>query len=107
MSKAIVELTWDDVSSVHCVVIFDEAKAIHELHLGNSASSMCFEVFLDIFLCNWIVRREVSSGSIEMYQEGPSRVKNPFTKILVHGFHRQGLQEIASEARPCPPEHRS
>lgn len=30
--------TWDDISCIHRVIIFDEAKAIHELHLGDITS---------------------------------------------------------------------
>lgn len=48
------ELTWDDISGIHFVLIFDEAKAIHELDFFDGTSSMSFEVFLDILFCDWI-----------------------------------------------------
>lgn len=48
------ELTWDDISGIHFVLIFDEAKAIHELDFLDGTSSMSFEVFLDILFCDWI-----------------------------------------------------
>ena len=43
-------LTRNDIRRVHGVVILDEAKAIHELHLRDVAGAMGLEVFEDIFL---------------------------------------------------------
>jgi hypothetical protein len=43
-------LTWDNVPRVHRIFIFDETKPIHELNLGDFASSMCAEVLFDILL---------------------------------------------------------
>ena len=42
--------TWNNVSRIHCIVILDKPEPIHELNLGDIASSMRFEVFLDILL---------------------------------------------------------
>lgn len=41
--------TGDHVSRIECVVILDEAKAIHELDLGDIARSF-LEMALNIFL---------------------------------------------------------
>lgn len=43
-------LTWDDISSIHGIFIFNEAEAIHKLDLGDLASTMGGEVTLDIGL---------------------------------------------------------
>ena len=43
-------LTRNDIRRVHGVVIFDEAKTVHEFHLGDVAGAMGLEVFEDIFL---------------------------------------------------------
>lgn len=43
--------TRDHVSRVKCIIILDEAKAIHELDLGDVTRSF-LEVALDIFLCD-------------------------------------------------------
>lgn len=51
-----VELTWNDVARVHGILIFDEAKAIHQLDLCDLASAMGTEVSLDIGLCDLIGR---------------------------------------------------
>lgn len=45
-----LELTWDNVSSVHRIFVLDEAKAVHELDLGNLAGAMGVEVVLNIGL---------------------------------------------------------
>ena len=42
-------LTRDNISRIHRIVVLDEAKAVHELDLGNVASTMGLEVVLDIF----------------------------------------------------------
>ena len=43
-------LTWHDITRIHCIFVFDETKAIHELNLGDFASSMCAEVIFNILL---------------------------------------------------------
>ena len=52
--KLELKLTRHHISRIHRIVILNESKAIHELHLGNVASAMGLEVFLDIFLGGWI-----------------------------------------------------
>jgi hypothetical protein len=42
--------TWNDVTSVHGIFVLDEAKAIHELNLGDLASAMGVEMILNIGL---------------------------------------------------------
>lgn len=49
--------TWNDIAGIHGILVFDEAKAIHELDLGNLTSAMSLEVRLDVGLCR--VAREV------------------------------------------------
>jgi hypothetical protein len=43
-------LTRDNIPSIHRIFIFDETKPVHELNLGDFASSMCAEVLFDILL---------------------------------------------------------
>jgi hypothetical protein len=43
-------LTRNDITSIHCVLILNEAEAIHELDLGDLTSAMCLEVSLDVCL---------------------------------------------------------
>jgi hypothetical protein len=43
-------LTWDDVSCIPGIFVLNEAKAIHELNLGDFASAMATEMFFDIGL---------------------------------------------------------
>lgn len=42
--------TWDYITSVHGVLVLDEAEAIHELNLSDLASAMGVEVVLNIGL---------------------------------------------------------
>lgn len=43
------ELTRNHIPSIQCIIVLDEAEAIHELDLGN-VSSTILEVVLDVFL---------------------------------------------------------
>jgi hypothetical protein len=43
-------LTGNDVTRVHCVLVLDEAEAIHELDLGDLAGAMGREMGLDFSL---------------------------------------------------------
>jgi hypothetical protein len=43
-------LTRDDVTRVHCVLVLDEAKAVHELDLGDLTGAMGVEMGLDLSL---------------------------------------------------------
>ena len=54
------ELTWDDITGVHGVLVFDETEAIHELDLGDLASAMGVEVVLNIGLGSYSARDPVS-----------------------------------------------
>jgi hypothetical protein len=40
----------DNITSVHCVLVLDEAKSVHELDLSDLTSAMRLEVALDICL---------------------------------------------------------
>ena len=42
--------TWHNISRIHGIFVFDEAKPIHELNLCDFASSMCAEVIFNILL---------------------------------------------------------
>lgn len=42
--------TRNDIASVHCVLILNEAEAIHEFDLGDLTSAMCLEMSLDVCL---------------------------------------------------------
>jgi len=46
--------TWNDVTRVHGIFVLDEAKAIHELNLGDLASAMGVEVILNIGLGSYV-----------------------------------------------------
>jgi hypothetical protein len=43
-----------DIARVHGVLVLDEAKAIHELNLGDLAGAMGVEVVLNIGLGSYI-----------------------------------------------------
>lgn len=45
-----LKLTRDNITSVHCVLVLDEAKSVHELDLSDLTSAMRLEVALDICL---------------------------------------------------------
>lgn len=45
-----LSLTWNHVSGIHGVLIFDKTEAVHELDLGNLASAMLGEVGFDVGL---------------------------------------------------------
>ena len=57
-----LELTRNHIPSIQCIIIFDEAEAIHELDLGN-VSSTILEVVLDVFL------RDCGSGGQRVLSE--------------------------------------
>ena len=52
--------TRHDVTRVHCIFVLDEAKAVHELDLGDLASAMGVEVVLNIGLGSYSARGPVS-----------------------------------------------
>lgn len=43
-----MRLTRDDITRVHGIFVFDEAKAVHELDLANLSGTMGLEVVLDV-----------------------------------------------------------
>jgi hypothetical protein len=57
-------LTRDDVARIHGVLVLDEAKAVHELDLGDFASAMSLEMGLDFGL-GGVARKiaQVEAGS--------------------------------------------
>ena len=65
MRELVVVLTWYHIPRVHSILVLDEAEPIHELHFGDNTSAMGLEVFLDIFLCDWRAKMEVSMSPIE------------------------------------------
>lgn len=42
------KLTRDNIPSIHCILIFYKAEAIHKLDLGNLSRAMAAEMLLDI-----------------------------------------------------------
>lgn len=42
--------TWDNIASIHGILILYETETIHELDLGNLAGTMFAEVSLDFWL---------------------------------------------------------
>lgn len=44
------KLTWNNIASIHSILILNEAEAVHELNLCDLASSMSLEVSLNICL---------------------------------------------------------
>lgn len=49
-----LELTWNNVASIHCILVLDEPKAIHEFDFGNLAGAMSTEVGLDVGLGDFL-----------------------------------------------------
>lgn len=73
--------TRDHVSRIKCVVILDEAKAVHELDLRDVTRSF-LEVALDVFLCDcrpdMVVSRIQNISSVASSRSGlPSRILRP------------------------------
>lgn len=66
-----VRLTRNDVTRVHGVLVLDEAKAVHELDLGDFAGTMRLEVRLDIGLGGvaWEVA-QVQAGRRDLGHDG-------------------------------------
>lgn len=46
-------LTWNDISGVHCILVLDEPKTVHELDLGYLASAMGSKMRLDVLLTDY------------------------------------------------------
>ena len=63
MADRVWELTRNYIPRIQCIIVLDEAEAVHELDFGN-VSSTILEVILDVFL------RYCRSGS----QRVPSEV---------------------------------
>jgi hypothetical protein len=45
--------SWDHITRIHGILIFDEAKAIHELDLLDASGAMSTKQFLHILFCDW------------------------------------------------------
>lgn len=66
--------TGNNITRVHGILVFNEAEAIHELHLHDLASAMSTEVILDIGLCGCtFTARSVSKSSGGIQRVGPKR----------------------------------
>lgn len=48
-------LTRNDIASIHRILVFDEAKTVHQFDLGDFASAMGREVSLDISLGSYML----------------------------------------------------
>lgn len=55
-------LTRNDVTGIHGVLVLDEAKAVHQLDLGDFTSSMGRKMSLDILLGDWAAREKQSAA---------------------------------------------
>ena len=76
-----VRLTWNDVSSIHGILVLDEAEAIHQLHLSDVASAMFCEMGLNVGLGSCSMRKKralvgaIAGARTEGY--GPVRGRLP------------------------------
>jgi hypothetical protein len=43
-------ITWNHISRIHSILILEKAEAIHKFDLCDLASSMAFEMLLDVLL---------------------------------------------------------
>ena len=78
------ELTRNYIPSIKCIIVLDEAEAVHELDLGNVPSTI-LEVVLDVFL------RDCGSGG----QRVPSELlKTPvgMGDSITDPFEARGLR---------------
>lgn len=48
--RVAAELTGNDVTRIHCILVLDEAETVHELDLSDLAGAMGLEVALDFCL---------------------------------------------------------
>jgi len=74
-----------DVTRVHCIFVLDEAKAVHELDLGDLASAMGVEVVLNIGLgsiAREVAKVEASIGGFSFGLHGYGGLSCPATGIL-------------------------
>ena len=67
--------TWNDILSIHGVIVFDESKAIHEFDLGDITGTMFLEVRLNVFLGDCSSGLKVSEIPIELGNRTSSRRK--------------------------------
>lgn len=67
---------WDNIAGVHCVLVLDEAEAIHQLYFGNLSGTVGRKVSLDIGLGS--MSREVPQvqpGGRNLSHGGQPRVR--------------------------------
>lgn len=57
------ELTRNDITGIHSVVVLNESETIHELDLGDVAGAMGLEMILDIFFGDWSSEKSGQRGS--------------------------------------------
>lgn len=77
-----VRLTRDDITSVHRVLVFNKAKAVHELDVDNLPSAMGSKVVCDILFCGvtWKVAQvEPSRGDVAHCDGWSCMAFSPFT----------------------------
>lgn len=48
-----IVLTWYNIPRIHCILVLDEAKAIHEFDLRDLARAMAIEVIFNILFGSW------------------------------------------------------
>lgn len=48
--RALLKLTWNDVTGIHGILILNEAEAVHQLDLRDLSGAMGTEVCLDVGL---------------------------------------------------------
>jgi hypothetical protein len=100
-------LTRDNISCIPGIFVLNEAKAIHELNLGDFASAMATEMFFDIVLVGWEQGRKESastgaSGPKVIFQAlhddgtGPKRIQERLDAILPG--EKRGSAEIIEPA---------
>jgi hypothetical protein len=87
--KAMRRLTRDDVTRVHCVLVLNEAKAVHELDLGDFTGAMSLEVGLDFGL-GGIARKvaQVQAGGRDFGHGGVAGGFKPMDNLAWKGGER-------------------
>jgi hypothetical protein len=87
--RALRRLTRDDVTRVHCVLVLNEAKAVHELDLSDLTGAMSLEVGLDLGL-GGIARKvaQVQAGGRDFGHGGLVGEGKPMDNLAWEGGER-------------------
>jgi hypothetical protein len=87
--------TWDNITSIHFVFVFDEAKAIHEFDLLNLGTSMLGKVGFHVGLGSYGVRvSKLVEGGPSGQQESEMEIQTTTTDGRSNNAVRESYQYV-------------